>query len=53
MSTKKLLLRPVAEKFFVSISSLPETLKPPSCGEFEELIMVCKDRRDVWWATPK
>ena len=24
----------------------------PHCGEFEYIIMVASDRRDVWWATP-
>jgi hypothetical protein len=34
------------------IESLNRRPASPRCGEFEELIMVSKDRRDVWWATP-
>jgi transposase len=34
------------------IESLNRRPASSRCGEFEELIMVSKDRRDVWWATP-
>jgi hypothetical protein len=39
----------ISEEHFQNLNRRPAS---PRCGEFEELIMVSKDRRDVWWATP-
>src|ERR1700745_478886 len=34
----------------IKVNRLPAS---PHCGEFEYIIMVARDRRDVWWVTTR